>query len=75
MTPPRTLDELRAIKDPAARVRAADQYIAMGEEKVREARRIRDNDLRALAEKHGPAQAARLSGRSLSTVKLARGRR
>lgn len=57
------------------RVQAINAYIASGEEKLREARKLRDEDLRVLAKRFGPSQAARSAGVSLSTVKLAVGRR
>lgn len=71
---PRTLEEVRAVRDPEARIHAASAYIAAGEEKLREARRLRDADVRALIEQHGPAEAARRSHLSLSTVKTIKGR-
>jgi hypothetical protein len=74
MAAPRTIDELKAVADPGARITAAALYIENGEAKIREARHIRDTAIRALAEAHGPAEAARLAGVSLSTVKLVRGR-
>lgn len=73
--PPRTaLDELRAIADVAGRVKALNSYIENGEEKIRDARRLRDEGIRALVETYGPAEAARLAGVSLSTVKSVRRR-
>lgn len=76
MTPqtPHTLDELRKMAPGLARAEAIRDYIAAGEDKLREARRLRDADLRALTAEHGPAKAARLARVSLSTVKLAIGR-
>jgi len=69
-----TLDELRRITDPEKRIAATTAYIEYAEQKVREARLLRDDDIRALVKKHGPAEAARRSGMSLSTVKMIRGR-
>jgi hypothetical protein len=69
-----TLDELRRMKPGTDRVKAITEYIEQGEAKIADARKLRDADIRALAAEHGPAQAARMSGLSLSTVKLVRGR-
>jgi len=74
MTIPRNLEELRAVSDGVARVRAAQAYLALGEEKLSEARKLRDDAVRALVEEHGPAEAARLTGLSVSSVKAIRGR-
>lgn len=70
-----TLDELSKRKPGPDRLADLTAYIGQGEAKIREARALRDQDLRALAEKHGKAAAARMAGVSLSTVKLAVGRR
>lgn len=69
------LHELKAMSPGLARAEAIGEYLAAGEQKLREARRLRDEDLRTLAAAHGPSEAARRSGVSLSTVKLAVGRR
>lgn len=74
MSTPQTLANVRAVKDVEARIRAATAYIEAGEAKLREARRIRDQDVRALVANVGPAEAARRSGLSLSTVKTIKGR-
>jgi hypothetical protein len=71
---PQTLDQVRAVKDREARIHAATAYIEAGESKIQEARRLRDDDIRWLATRHGPAEAARRSGLSLSTVKAIKGR-
>lgn len=63
------------MKPGATRAVAINEYIANGEAKLREARKLRDEDLRVMAENHGPSKAARQAGVSLSTVKLAVGRR
>lgn len=63
------------MKPGGPRAAAIAEYIAGGEEKLREARRLRDEDFRALAAEHGPSKAARLAGVSLSTMKIAVGRR
>ncbi len=49
-------------------------YIEAGEEKIREARRELDADIRAVITDHGPAEAARRTGLSLSTIKAIKGR-
>lgn len=71
----RTLQELKSMKPGVPRAEAIAEYIAAGEAKLREARCLRDDDLRTLAAEHGPANAARRAGVSLSTVKLAVGRK
>jgi DNA invertase Pin-like site-specific DNA recombinase len=74
MTTPRNLDEVRAVKNRVARIKAAGTYIEHGTAKIREALKIRDDDIRALIDAYGPSEAARLAGVSLSTVKLVSGR-
>ena len=69
-----TLDELRRMAPGPDRIRAVGEYIANGEKKIAEARSIRDGDIRVLIAEHGPAEAARRSGLSLSTIKQVRGR-
>lgn len=71
---PRTLDELRTVRGDEEIVRAADAYITNGRHKLQEALSLRDAAVRRLAEKHGPSEAARRVGKSLSTIKLIRGR-
>jgi hypothetical protein len=71
---PSTVDELRQITDPVQLIHTADAYIAHREADIRDARALRDAAIGALAREHGPAAAARMSGRSVSTVKIARGR-
>lgn len=70
---PRNLTELRALPPGPERVAAADQYIAERKAAIEEARAIRNADIRDLVAEHGPAAAARMTGLSLSTVKLVRG--
>lgn len=70
---PRNLTELRDMPSGPERIAAADQYIAEREDAIKEARAIRNADVRALVAEHGPAAAARMTGLSLSTVKLVRG--
>ena len=70
-----TLQELKAMAPGAVRAAAIREYLDAGEAKLRAARILRDEDLRVLAAKHGPSEAARRAGVSLSTVKLAVGRR
>lgn len=73
--PSRNLQELKTMAPGAARATAIAEYIASGEAKLREARRLRDEDCRVLAGEHGPSEAARRAQVSLSTVKLAVGRK
>ena len=56
------------------RIREVAAYIEQGEQKIGDARKLRDSDVRALVAEVGPAEAARQTGLSLSTVKLIRGR-
>lgn len=70
-----TLDQLRKRKPGLDRLADLNAYIEQGEEKIRAARVLRDEDIRTLAADHGKAAAARMAGVSLSTVKLAVGRR
>lgn len=72
--PPRTLDDLRKVSDPAARTKAAKAYVDQRREAITQALVIRDTAIRELLKQYGPAEVARLCEVSLSTVKLARGR-
>jgi hypothetical protein len=69
---PGTLDEVRAIRDPESRLRAVVAYLAKLEDRKREALQVRDAAIRAV--KAGPTEVARMTGLSVSTVKLARSR-
>lgn len=66
---PRTLDDLRAVADPALRARAARAYIRQRETAIAEAIRIRDAAFRELLANMGPAEVVRRTEWSLSTVK------
>lgn len=68
-TPPRTLDELRGITGDENQVHAADAYLERVADFQRQARAIRDAAIRRLIAQHGPSEAARRAGVSLSTVK------
>jgi len=68
------LEQLRRLKPGPERIRAIGEYITQGEQKIAEARRLRDGDVRTLVAEHGPAEAARQSGLSLSSIKLIKGR-
>ena len=70
--PPRTLADLAAVSDPAARAQAARAYIEQREKAIREAIAIRDTALRLCVTKWGPSETARRTGYSLSTIKTAR---
>lgn len=70
--PPRTLADLAAVSDPAARAQAARAYIEQREKAIREAIAIRDTALRLCAERWGPTETMRRTGYSLSTIKTAR---
>lgn len=67
------MDALRAIKDPEERANAATAYIEAGEERIREARRMRAEDIRKLVKQHGLAETSRRLNLKLSTVKSIRG--
>ncbi len=69
--PIRNLQQLEAMSPGATRAEAIAEYLKAGEEKLRQARRLRDEDLRVLAAEHGPSEASRLAKVSLSTVKNA----
>jgi len=71
---PANLNELRAVRDPAARARAARAYVKARQDAIATALGIRDDAIRALLQDHGPSEVARLCDVSLSTVKIARGR-
>lgn len=73
--PPRTLDDLRRVKDPVARAKAARSYVDQRNAAITEALNIRDAAIREILLTVGPSQTARRCDVSLSTVKLARGRR
>lgn len=68
------LQTFEAMSAGLVRGQALDAYIADGEAKLREARRLRDEDYRAVAAKVGKSAAARAFGVSLSTIKNAVGR-
>ena len=71
---PRNLDQLRAMSPGLDRIKAADAYIVEREQAIKEARAIRDGDVRELIDKHGPAGARDRTGYSASTIRLIRGR-
>lgn len=73
-TPPRNLDELRAVTGNEQRVAAADAYLARVHDAQQEARALREEAIRGLITEHGPSKAARLAGVSLTTVKAIRRR-
>ena len=70
---PRNLDALRRMQPGPERIAAAGAYIAEREHAIEEARTIRNGDIRALVAELGPAKTARLTGLSLSTIKLVKG--
>jgi hypothetical protein len=74
MSTPRTLMQLHAMPRGTDRFRAIAEYIDLGESKLREARKLRDDDIRTLAQHHGRAATARIAGVSLSTVNTVVGR-
>lgn len=70
---PRNLAQLRDMPAGPDRIAAAGEYIAEREGAIEEARKIRNADIRALVAEYGPSAAARMTGLSLSTVKLVKG--
>lgn len=69
----RTLDELRTVTNDEELIAAAAAYIAAGEAKLREARKLRNDAVRRLVVEHGPTRVARLTGMTLANVKAIRG--
>lgn len=72
INPPRNLEDLRSVKDPAARAKAARSYVDQRQEAIQSALAVRDAAIREVLQNHGPSETARLCDVSLSTVKLAR---
>lgn len=71
---PQTIDQIRKMQPGAERVEAISRYIRTGEEKIREARRLRDSDVRELVKTLGPTKTAEAVGLGIHTVKaIARG--
>jgi DNA invertase Pin-like site-specific DNA recombinase len=66
------LDELRAIREPAARAVAAKAYIEQREQAIKEARQIRDDAVRAYSKTHSISETANMCGVSQATVKVIR---
>jgi len=69
MTEPMRLAALRSMPSGMERVRSLGDYIKQGEEQLREARKLRNADVRTLVGDLGPAQVAKESGLSLSSIK------
>lgn len=72
--PPRTLEDLRSVADPATRVKAARAYADQRQQAIQSALGIRDAAIRELLKNHGVTEVARMCDVSASTVKSARGR-
>lgn len=66
---PANLDELRKVKDPVERALAAAAYIAARKTAIEDARRIRDDAVRAVRKTHSISQTAKACGLSEATVK------
>lgn len=71
---PSTLAGLENLAPGPNRVRAAEAFIARREHEIKAARKIRDDDVRALAAEHGPSKAAELTGLTVANVRAIRGR-
>lgn len=71
-----SLAQLQAMSPGPDRIHAISAYIEHSEQTIKNARRLRDADVRALVSDLGPAKAAQKSGLSLATVKsISRGHR
>lgn len=70
---PRNLQELRDMAPGPDRVAAADHYITERMEAIKEARIIRNADIRSLVAEIGLAKTARLLHMSPSTIKAVKG--
>lgn len=68
------LRELYEMPPGVERVKAVNDYIRARTEAIREARELRDDDIRVLIDEHGLAKAARMVKISLTTAKMIRGR-
>ena len=64
-----TLEQLRKVREPAARALAAKDYIQSGEQKLGQARDIRDAAVQEYLKSHTVAETAQACGLSESTVK------
>lgn len=73
LTPPRTLKELQDMPPGPNRIIAARAYIAEREHAIADALAIRNADIRELIGQKGLAETARITGLSLSTIKLVKG--
>lgn len=69
---PRTLDQLKAIPDPAERARAAKAYIQRAEKAIRDALVVRNEAILLVLGSNGATATAGLCDVSVSTVKLVR---
>lgn len=63
-----TIDTIKAVADPVARIAAVKQYDTQVVVKQREAHRIRDAAIVELLQHEGPAAVARRIGMSVSHV-------
>lgn len=69
---PRTLDQLKAIPDPAERARQAKAYVQRAEKAISDALVVRNEAIVLVLESNGVTATANLCGVSVSTVKLVR---
>lgn len=70
---PSGLDELRAVTPGLDRIAAAQVFVAAHKDEIKEALRIRNDDVRAMVAELGPAETARRTGIPLPTVKSIKG--
>jgi hypothetical protein len=68
-----TLDDLHVARDDEELIHIANEYITAGEEKLRIARKLRNDAVRRQIQKLGPTRAARQARMPLSTIKAIRG--
>lgn len=66
---PQTLDQIRKMPSGVDRIEAIANYIKSGEDKIRQARDIRDSDVRDLVQKLGPTKVSKQTGLTIHTVK------
>lgn len=69
-----TLAQLQQMKPGGLLVQAVTDYISAGEQKIREARKLRDDAVRGLLALHSIAATARITGLNVATVRAIKGR-
>jgi hypothetical protein len=69
---PRTLEQLKAIEDPAERARSVKLYIERVDKAKRDAQAVRTEAIRLVLKSNGVTATAKLCDVSVSLVKLVR---